>query len=186
MTSPIAHHVATAAHPEDVERILGRCRHDPDTGCLEWAGALSAGQWPRVYVTNTTTGERHTTPGRKGVWMAMTGKPVPNGWRVYGTCTNVKCLEPTHITCGPSANWGKQLRATGHFKNRPARIAANRATGQQRRKVLDAHIPLVREAATLAEAAQAIGVHVSTISRYRRSLKTVHALTSNPFAGLMK
>lgn len=185
MTNPITPFIDKAAYPEDIDRILGRCRHNSETGCLVWTGALSGKQWPRVCVTNPATGERYTTVGRRGVWMCMTGKPVPNGWRVYGTCTDIKCLSPDHIKCGPTTDWGKQLQATGYFKHRPARIAANRATGQTRRKVLDEHMALVHSALPLDAVAKVIGVARSTVSRYRRG-ETATAIQNNPFSGLMK
>lgn len=184
MTSPIAHFVAAAAHPDDIERILGRCRYQEDTHCLVWTGALSGGQWPRVQAPNPATGVKSVTVGRRGVWLAMTGKPIPNGWRVYGTCNNPLCISPEHTSCGKAEAWGKHLQATGHFRGRPARIAANRATGQARRKVSDADMAIIHGSASLAEAAQAIGVTVSTISRYKRGVKTLQALAGNPFAGL--
>lgn len=183
MTNPIAAFIAQAAYPEDIERILGRCRHDPDTGCLVWAGALSGGHWPRVYVTNPATGERTVTVGRRGVWMAMKGKAVPQRWRVFGTCNNPLCISPDHTRCGQPEAWGKHLQDTQHYKARPNRIAANRAIGQTRRKVMDEHMHLVHSNLTLDAVAQAIGVNRSTVSRYRRS-ETVAAIQNNPFAGL--
>lgn len=186
MTSPIARFVAKAAHPEDIERILGRCRHDPDTGCLIWTGAVNDGNRPRVWVTDPKTGQRFVTTGRRGVWMAMTGKPVHNGWRVFGTCNDPMCMTPDHTRCGQAEAFAKHLRTTGLFKARPARIAANRATGRTRRKVLDEHMHLVHSAMTLEQIAQIIRVHPSTISRHRRSMRTVQARTHNPFAGLVK
>lgn len=183
MTNPIAPFIAQAAYPEDIERILGRCRHDPDTGCLVWAGALSGGHWPRVYVTNPATGQRTVTVGRRGVWMAMKGKAVPQRWRVFGTCNNPLCISPDHTRCGQPEAWGKHLQDTQHYKARPNRIAANRAIGQTRRKVMDEHMHLVHSNLTLDAVALAIGVNRSTVSRYRRS-ETVAAIQNNPFAGL--
>lgn len=186
MTNPIAHHIAGAAYPEAIDRILGRCRHDADTGCLVWTGAVSDRNRPRVWVTNPATGQRIVTPGRRGVWMAMTGKPVPKKWRVYGTCRDPLCVSPDHIKCGTSKAWGKHITQSGQYRGVPARIAANLVISKVRRKVLDEHMHLVHSSMTLVQVARIIGVDPSTISHHRRSLRTLQAYANNPFAGLMR
>lgn len=186
MTNPIAKFIGKAAYPEAIDRILGRCRHDADTGCLIWTGATSNGNRPRVWVTDPDTGKRVVTTGRRGVWMAMTGKPISNGWRVYGACNDPLCLTPDHTKCGKTEAWGKHLSKSGIFRGVPARIAANRAIGKTRRKVLDEHMHLVHSTMTLVKVAQIVGVNPTTISRHRHSLRTVQAYAHNPFAGLMR
>jgi hypothetical protein len=115
-----------------VDQVRGACRIDEMTGCWAWSGARHSTNGPRIYAPVLPGGEMQSQPGRRAVWQMVTGKAIPERWRVYGTCGNMLCVNPAHIECGPSGAVGKHIAKTGAYKNKPNRIAANRATGRKR------------------------------------------------------
>lgn len=118
-----------------LDDIKARC-HINDDGCWVWKGALSEKKWPRVWAPDHSKpgSPMRSQPGRRAVWNVKTGKPIPEGHRVYGTCECDQCLNPAHSKCGPTADLGKHIQATGKYKGSAKRIAANRATGRTRAK----------------------------------------------------
>jgi len=116
-----------------LDDIKDRCRIDEDTGCWIWTGAKSGG-WPRIWAPDHTlhAGELRTQTGRRAAWHIKTGKPIPSGWRVFGTCTQRDCCNPAHMVCEPTAKQGAKVAASGRLKGRIARITANRSTGRRR------------------------------------------------------
>lgn len=118
-----------------LDDIKARC-HINDDGCWIWKGALSEKKWPRVWAPNHSLpgSPMRSQPGRRAVWNVKTGKAIPDGHRVYGTCDCDLCINPDHGKCGPTSDYGKHISKTGKFKGQPRRIAANRATGRKRSK----------------------------------------------------
>lgn len=118
-----------------LDDIKARC-HINDDGCWVWKGAISDGKWPRVWAPDHSKpgSPMRSQPGRRAVWNVKTGRPIPNGWRVYGTCECDRCLNPAHLKCGPTEELGQHIQKTGKFKGQAKRIAANRATGKARAK----------------------------------------------------
>lgn len=175
-----------------LQRILDRCRIDPDTGCWIWSGAISAGHYPRVWAPDHTrlSGRMCTQAGTRGVWHAHTGRPIPQGWRVYHAhCADQLCLNPAHLRCGPTADWGKTVAQHGIWKRQRTRIEANRAIGRARSHVtpeLAAEILASHE--TGAALAARLGIGPGVISKVRTGGMRCHALNAanNPFAALME
>lgn len=115
-----------------LDDIKARCFID-DEGHWIWKGANNEGKYPHVWAPDYSKdgAPMCTQTGRRAVWHLKTKQPIQKGWRVYGTCGHTLCLNPKHMACGPVSEWGKHLRDTGIFKNKPKRIAANRAIGQK-------------------------------------------------------
>lgn len=172
-----------------LQKIKDRCRIDADTGCWIWAGALSAGKYPRIWAPDHTAGgQLKAQNGIRAVWHVVTGKAIAPGHRVYHQqCTQNACVCPAHINCGPTASWGAQVARHGNWKGQSTRIQANRAIGRKRSHVTP---ELVREILhsdeTGLQLAARLDIGPTLISRVRRgTMKSVQSV-SNPFAGLMR
>lgn len=171
----------------NLEDVRQRCFINEETGCWEWRGALSDGKWPRIHAPNLSIegGKFMVQTGRRAVWQLSTGKAIPKGYRVYGTCQCNLCLNPGHMKCGTTAELGRLSQRMGRFKNSPRRIAANRKIGRERSvftpEIL-AELQLTTETSTAI--AKRMGVAVQTISKARNGrVRSFHS--ANPFAGLM-
>lgn len=169
----------------EFEKIKGRCHIDSDTGCWHWRGGTSKGV-PRIYATDYTLGEKTVQTGIRAVWHAITGEPIPDGWRVFHTrCTNQDCLNPAHLDCGPTADWGKQVAKSGQWKGQSARIKANRAIGRKKSKVTPELLTLIQGSnQTGLELSSQLGIGRSVISKAKRGQLVSIVSVGNPFAGL--
>jgi hypothetical protein len=169
-----------------LDNIKARC-FITDEGCWEWRGAMSQGV-PRIYAPN------HQKPGspmecqvgRRAVWHVRTGKSIPKGHRVFGTCQNAVCLCPEHARCGTTSDLGALTKKLGRFKNKPARIAASRIGGRKRSHLT---AELIAEIQASDETGVAIARRLKlgreVVSRVRRGkLKSFQSI-GNPFAGLL-
>lgn len=170
-----------------LQQIKDRCRVDDLTGCWLWTGAMSEGKYPRVHAMDHTAGAKRVQTGPRAAWQAATGKAIPPGHRVYHKhCAAPACLNPAHLACGPTADWGAHLAATDAWKGQAARIQANRATGRKRSSVTP-ELALAFMASNQTGTALAIehGIKRSVISNARNG-KLVSVLSvANPFAGLL-
>lgn len=171
-----------------LQRIKEGCHIDELTGCWIWMGALSAGRYPRVHAANLSKGgAMQVQTGARAVWQAHTGKPIPEGHRVYHPkCTNERCICPQHLACGPTTDWGKALSKQGKWKGQATRIRANRSTGRKRSHI---SLTMLQEIQASDETSRAMatrmGLSESVLSNARRGkLKSLQEL-GNPFAGLM-
>lgn len=181
-----------------LQRIKDRCTVDEITGCWIWKGATSPSnggktRQPRVHSEDYTadpTGKVKTTQtGNRAAWHAANRKPIPSGHRVFKApcCTNGLCVNPAHLQCGTTEDWGQSVATKGIWRGVPARIAANRAIGR-------ANSVVTPEMAREIAASPDLGIHISArlgigrsvVSRVRRGqLRSIAAVT-NPFAGLLK
>jgi len=161
--------------------LRGRCRIDED-GHWIWTGAHSQG-YPRVWAPDFTNhhGGMRSQQGRRAVWHLTTGKPIAQGWRVFGTCDERSCMNPGHIVCEPVAKRGAKVAASGVLKGQVRRIIANRATNRKRSRLTP---ELVSEILTSEKTGQQIsretGLGRTTISRVRQR----KALSFVPGGGL--
>ena len=171
-----------------LQDIKNRCRIDDITKCWVWTGAMSEGRYPRVHAPDLSKGGiKKVQTGPRAVWQAVTSKQIPCGHRVYhATCTNEACLNPAHLACGPTGEWGATVAKHGTWKHQPKRIQANRATGRKRSAV---DLQTLREIQTSEETGKAIAerlqIGMTIVSRVRRGTMTSLMEVSNPFAGLM-
>lgn len=150
------------------EDIRGRCRED-DSGCLIWAGGTSNGA-PKIWAPDFTNagGARVGQPGRRAVWHVVTGKPIPNGWRVFGTCGNALCLEFKHMVCRHPTEHGKIIADGGTHRGNFKHIIANRAISRARAKLNPELIRLIQHSPMSApKLALEIGVSKQLVANVR-------------------
>lgn len=170
-----------------LDEIKERCFINDD-GCWLWRGALTEGKWPRIHAPDLSLpdGPKRTQTGRRATWQLKTGKAIPNGWRVYGTCLCDTCVNPDHSKCGPTAELGKFSAKLGRFKGSHARITANRRTGRMRAILTPEQVLEIQASPEMnRQLAERLGVSHQTISRARRGdMKSLQA--ANPFVGLLR
>jgi hypothetical protein len=149
-----------------------------------WKGAYSKQQQQcRIWAPDHTKGGKLASqPGPRAVWHAKTGKPIPEGHRVFRNCTELRCINPDHVVCLPTAENGRRIAASGRWKGVAARVVANRAINLRRSTVTDEALALIMSSdLTGREITERTGVSRTTISRLR-SGKSVKAV--GMFAGL--
>jgi len=156
-------------------------------GCWLWRGALSDG-WPRIFAPDYTKkgGAKTSQPGKRAVWHVKTGKPIPSGWRVFGTCQAKTCCNPAHIQCQPVAEWGKRVAESGRLQGVMRRIVANRATGRARAKLTGQDVEeIMASEETGLVLASRYGVAPQTISKARHGKARAHQPVGGLFSGLL-
>lgn len=171
-----------------LQRIKEGCHIDELTGCWIWKGAMSANRYPRVHAPDLGQGGvKRVQTGARAVWQAHTGKPIPPGHRVYHQkCQHEACINPAHLACGPTEDWGRTMSQSNQWKGQAKRISANRAIGRKRSVVsLDA-LQIIQASDESGRAmALRLGLNESVVSKARRGqLKSLQVL-ANPFAGLL-
>lgn len=151
-------------------------------------GALSTGKWPRIWGPDLSRGgELHAQVGRRLVWQLLTGKAIPEGHRVWGTCRENACLIPSHCACGTTAQWGAYMTESGIHKasvpRKVARIAlAAKRTHLSAEQILE--VQLSDEPGIVL--AERLGVSDSTISKARQGKHLIARQAGGVFAGLMR
>lgn len=165
-----------------LDDIKDRCRIDDD-GHWIWTGALSQGKWPRIWAPD------HTQPGspmasqtgRRAVWHVSTGKAIPTRWRVFGTCEMDRCLNPKHMECGTTAEWGAHVSNSGIHTGSIRRLNAARQTGRKRSVLTpDTRMEVITSQETGRAVAQRLGISEQTVSKVRRG----HTVCFEPAGGL--
>lgn len=198
-----------------LDEIYGRCKIDDITGCWVWDGAQSDGfprvygpDWERtrdrldaaLEVAFASHWESAKTkeaiveamdpamlsqPGRRAVWQMATGKPIPNGWRVYGKCEHDLCLNTDHMGCGTGAELGRFTAKIGRFKNQPNRIMANRLIGLKRTTITPERFDeILLSEETGVQISARTGVSRSIVSKIRTGGMMVHRPAGGLFSGL--
>lgn len=181
-----------------LDEILGRCKVDDITGCWIWSGAVSNGfprvygpDWAATIARLDAkldaafeSPHQHSKikkalieamepvmdsqPGRRATWQMHSGKPIPSGWRIFGTCLNDLCLNPNHMRCGTGADLGRFTAKVGRFKNQPNRILANRKIGLQRTTLTeDLFNEILLSTETGVELTARTGISRSIVSKVR-------------------
>lgn len=170
--------------PDDLK---DRCRIN-DEGCWLWAGAKSKGV-PRIWAPDHTKhgGEKHTQTGRRAMWHVNTGKPIPNGWRVFGTCEEATCINPDHMVCRPVAEQGAKVAKSGKLRGNVRKIAASRATGRKRSHLTPDLISIIRTSPKSGlQLEREMGIDHRTISKVRTGKATAFAPVGGIFSGLLR
>lgn len=169
-----------------LDDIKGRC-FITDDGHWLWRGALSDGH-PRIWAPNYSkpgapkTGQH----GKRAVWNVVNQKPLPQGWRVFGTCIHTTCINPACIDAGPGQAWGERLSKSIARKGKLARITASRLTGQKRSLLTPERIEEAKASPkTGRELAREWGVSEQVISRARNGQVKCFQPVGGLFTGLM-
>lgn len=165
--------------------IMERCR--VEDGHWLWVGALSNGKVPRIWAPDYTRGGMTSQPGRRAVWHVKTGKPIPNGWRVFGTCERTDCISPIHLACKEMAQWGRELAASDKRKGSVMHQVASRATGRKRSKLTPEMIQRIKSDPEMGYVlAEELGVSKTTVSKVRRHGCPSFEPVGGLFSGLMQ
>lgn len=170
-----------------LDDVNQRCHVDADTECWHWRGALSDGKWPRIHAPNLSKpGEpMEVQTGRRAVWQLHTGRAIPKGHRVYGTCRSDDCLNPKHMACGSTTEWGQHKSKTGIHKTVTHRIGA-RKTGKARSVLTqETYAEVVQSTEPGIHIAKRLGVSMQTVSKARRGELLSFLPIGNPFSGLV-
>lgn len=198
-----------------LEEVFGRCKVDDITACWVWSGAVSGGfprvygpDWgcteerlnARVDAALETSHQHSkikaailealdpvmvSQPGRRAVWQLHTGKAIPAGHRVFGTCLNDQCLNPAHMRCGTGADIGRFTAKVGRFKNQPNRILANRKIGLQRTTLTEELFnEILLSPETGVQIKARTGVSRTIISKVRTGGMMVYRPAGGLFSGL--
>lgn len=198
-----------------LDEVYGRCKIDDITGCWIWDGAVSGGfprvygpdwamtqarldaaldvafasHWEsaktKAAIVEAMEPAMLSQPGRRAVWQMATGKIIPNGWRVFGTCLHDHCLNPKHMDCGTGADIGKFTAKVGRFKNQPNRILANRKIGMKRSRLTeDLFNEILLSPETGVQIKARTGVSRTIISKVRTGGMMVYRPARGLFSGL--
>lgn len=168
-----------------VDDIKGRCVVDTITGCWLWTGATSLEGQARIWQYDCNAEKMAALPGKKAMWYAVNQKPLPEGWRVYGTCNCQTCMNPEHIKAGTTEEWGQHMSASGIHKGNMARIVAARRTGVSRSVMNPEMLHEVRTSKETGRAlARRMGISEQTVSKARMGRLIAFSPIASPFAGL--
>lgn len=165
--------------------IRDRCRLVD--GHWLWAGALSDG-WPRIAAPEYTrhNGRKISQHGRRAVWHVIHQKPIPAGWRVFGTCKERTCVNPDHLVCEPTAERGRKVAKSGKWKGDLRRIAAVRATARKRSHLTPELIEYIRMSPKTGKAlCEELGLGRTVVSKVRSGKTTAYTPVGGLFTGLL-
>jgi hypothetical protein len=134
-----------------------------------WVGAESRGV-ARIWAPDfTKAGTMQSQPGRRAVWHVKTGKAIPKGWRVFGTCDVPGCIAPGCITCKDPAQRGREVSASGKLKGSILRRVNSRKAGRARSRLTPALIEWIKASPLNGlQVAALAGVGRATVSKVRR------------------
>lgn len=170
-----------------LEEIKANCEITEDGHWL-WLGGLRVDGRPNIYAPDYTRsdGGMQTQAGLRAVWHIINQKPVPQGWRVFGTCDEKACCRPGHIRCAPEAEIGAFMRKAGRYKGKTNRILANRAIGRARSLLTPELIQYIQASPKTGVALSAeLNIGDTLISKARRGEYVSFGAGGNVFGGLM-
>jgi hypothetical protein len=123
--------------------------------------------------------------GRRAVWHIVNGVGIPEGYRVYGICECLQCLNPAHAKCGPVAQWGAHMKKTGYYQGSIPRQLASRAGGKRRSALTEGSLQVIRNSdAPGRQLARELGVSEQIVSKARNGHLRCFQPIGSPFAGL--
>lgn len=130
-----------------VEDLKARCIVDDFTGCWHFQGAMredrNGNRTPAVWIFDSIRNKFRTMTGPMAV-VEIEGKRTPQMTIAWRDCRCDDCLNPAHIRAGTRADFGLWVRLYGHWRNNPARVAANRRSARERSENTPEKIAAVR------------------------------------------
>lgn len=163
-----------------LDEIKGRCV--VQDGHWLWRGAVSSDKRPRIWAYDLNLGKMTAQRGLRSAWQMHTGLPIPEGYRIYGTCREPLCLNPDHGECGTSKQWGRHMTNSGANKSVAHKIA-RKLNGKRQQKLTDEQCRMILTSGDTGRVlAVTYGVSRTLISKVRR----LRQGSDNPFSGLMR
>ena len=147
---------------ECLERLLGRTRAIPETGCLEWTGTPSGNGYAYVRLN----GESQLV--HRAVFKLAIG-PIPTGMVIRHACDTPLCVNPDHLSIGTQAENMADMVERG--RQRGPRVPLSPA---QQAEIVAA-VALYRSGKlgyTHAAIVAGWGVSVTTVKRLDREART--------------
>jgi hypothetical protein len=158
-------------------RLKLRCKIDEITECWNWSMSVcKSNGLPIVNARFPWDSDRKIwkTTGKRAAVLFKIGRPLKNGWFVWGTCANPICCNPEHAEYGDADAYGKAKRDYGWHKNKPAHYIANRQTAAKKRKLTDQQADEIRESNLSEKALSKIyGLSPSGIGAIKRGKRYV-------------
>lgn len=135
-----------------------------------WNGAVrKANGKPVIYAPDYTLGGMRVQPGARAAYHCATGKAIPEGKTVMGTCGVDLCVNPACSKRFARAEAGKHVTATGLTRGRLNRIISARVVGRACAKITPEIIEVIRMSPDTGRAlAKQFNLSRSTVSRVRR------------------
>ena len=155
----------------DAQTLMDRCRIDPITECWAWRLSVVQGA-PKVHFRMPDT-SLQMMRGRRVAAYLKTGI-FPEGKYAAPTedCHNPNCVNPEHARWVDRATWACLCAERGIFKDRPAKVKANREVAKSRRALSPDQVEEVRTSSDSAkQLAKQFGVSGSTINAIRQNLR---------------
>lgn len=151
--------------------LMERCIVDDFTGCWHWQGAMrtdrNGQRTPAIWVFDTVKDKFRTMTGPIAV-LELTQRRLIGVKMAWRTCRCDDCVNPEHVAGGTRKDWGRWLRATGVWKNVPARIVANRKSSRARTDTTRELVQAVRESPLNGlQAAAEFGLKAKHVSQIR-------------------
>lgn len=164
----------------DYARLKSKCSRDSN-GCWNWLGGMGGwGARTPLFHCPLKAGAKRSIAAYKAAW-TLSGRTIPPGHWVYRTCTNVRCVNPSHCATGTPAEMGAHARKTGQQRGTAAKRVAARLTALRRaypREKVERAMELIDGGMPLREVAAECGIGIDTASLIKRG-RHVH---QRPFA----
>ncbi len=105
--------------------VTERVARAPETGCLEWQGALSSNGYGRLVVDGRSLSTHR-------VAYEIHRGPIPAGMCVLHACDNRRCVNPDHLRIGTHAENSREMVDRGRYKG-PSRLSPDDRAAIRRR-----------------------------------------------------
>jgi hypothetical protein len=76
-----------------IERLLAKVNYDPETGCIEYGGAIDTTGYGRIGLGRRGEGVGHT----HRLMFEWAKGPIPDGLHIDHLCRNRACCNPAHL-----------------------------------------------------------------------------------------
>lgn len=145
------------ATPDFITHFYGRTALNPETGCFEWQGAVSANGYGKAKF-----GPKPIDTHR-AAWILTHGDIAP-GMMICHTCDNRRCVNPRHLFLGTRSDNMIDAALKGRLDPSRARAGvANKLSDEDVREIFTR----INAGEQRADLAERFGVSPTTISKIR-------------------